>query len=519
MSKFIKKIKLHNFKKFTDFEIKLDENINILVGDNDAGKSSILTAVDLVLNASNSRLVTVGYESLINAKAIKDFLDGERIISRLPEMWVELYLNEQNKEELEGKNNSDDTKCEGIRLSIQPNESMPTELEEFLRESGDTFPFEYYHSTFTTFSGEQYSSYKKILRTTVIDHTKGSDEYALGQFVRNAYEQNLANQEERAKHQANYRAMKTEFTSNRLSELNARVEGDYKFQLKTSSKSNIDTDLTISENGVTLENYGKGQQVVMKAEITLTRSLQKPDVVLIEEPENHLSHVNMSKLIAAIKSNSGQLIISTHSNLISSRLDLKHCILINSNSNVPLKLDDITEETSEYFMKAPPHNVLDFTLSKKVILVEGAAEYILLRRLYEQAKGHLPSEDSVHIIEVGGTAFRRYLEIAKILDIKTAVLRDNDGDSNQVTRYDEWLGDNQKVFTDQDTDNNTFETSFYNSNQVYCDNLFSSNRRTLSVLEYMLKNKTDAAFDILQNYGTDIVIPEYITEAIMWISE
>lgn len=38
---FIRKVKIHNFKCYRDFEITLEEGLNIVVGDNEAGKSTI----------------------------------------------------------------------------------------------------------------------------------------------------------------------------------------------------------------------------------------------------------------------------------------------------------------------------------------------------------------------------------------------------------------------------------------------------------------------------------------------
>lgn len=516
----ITKIKLHNYRKFTDFSVDLGETTNILVGDNDAGKSSILNAVDLTLNASHSKITNIGYENLINVGAIDTFLAGERTFENLPEMWIELYLNEQNTEELNGRNNSDGVTCDGLRLAIKPTEGLRKEIVEFLKESKDTFPFDYYHVSYTTFSGDPYYSYRKYLRSTLIDNTKGSDDYALSEFIKSTYHLNIEGHEERAKHHAGYRAMKADFTSQKLKEINERMDGDYSFRLKTSSKSNLETDLAVAENGVSLENHGKGQQVVMKAELTLKKSKLSPDVVLIEEPENHLSHLNMHKLLETITDNAGQLLISTHSNLISSRLNLQHCILINGNSKEPLRLTGLSDDTSEYFMKAPPHNVLDFVLSKKVILVEGIAEYILTEKFYELTTGRTAVSDNVHIIEVGGTAFKRYLEIAKLLNIKTAVIRDNDGDTDQAAHYNEYTSDLIKVYTDQSEANHTFEVSFYTSNTELCDSLFGEGRRTLGVQEYMLKNKTDVAFEILKAYDEHTVtVPSYITEALKWISE
>lgn len=46
---YIEKVKIKNFKCYRDFEIRLNKGINIVAGDNDAGKSTILEAINLAL--------------------------------------------------------------------------------------------------------------------------------------------------------------------------------------------------------------------------------------------------------------------------------------------------------------------------------------------------------------------------------------------------------------------------------------------------------------------------------------
>ena len=53
------------------------------------------------------------------------------------------------------------------------------------------------------------------------------------------------------------------------------------------------------------------------------------DVLLLEEPENHLSHVHMHKLIDRIRtSEKKQLFIATHSSFIATRLNLKKALIL-----------------------------------------------------------------------------------------------------------------------------------------------------------------------------------------------
>jgi predicted ATP-dependent endonuclease of OLD family len=220
-------------------------------------------------------------------------------------------------------------------------------------------------------------------------------------------------------------------------------------------------------------------------------------------------------------SNSKQLFIATHSSLVSSRLDLKNAILLSSNSNVPLSLSDLDQPTADFFMKAPDNNVLEFVLSKKIILVEGDAEFILIEAMYQKLYGISFDESNVHIISIGGTAFKRYLNLATALDIKTAVIRDNDGDyeKNCKLSYNKYNLDNIKIFADSNNENYTFEVCLYQNNVDLCEKLFSKERKVLSVQDYMLSNKTEAAFKLLKNYSNELVVPNYIQEAFEWIKK
>ena len=58
----ITKIKLHNFKKFKDLILDVNPDINILIGDNESGKSSILQAIDLVARGSRRRVENIGLD-------------------------------------------------------------------------------------------------------------------------------------------------------------------------------------------------------------------------------------------------------------------------------------------------------------------------------------------------------------------------------------------------------------------------------------------------------------------------
>lgn len=56
-------------------------------------------------------------------------------------------------------------------------------------------------------------------------------------------------------------------------------------------------------------------------------------------------------------------------------------------------------------------------------------------------EGRLPIQDGIDVMTVGGVTFKRYLEIAKILNKETAVVTDNDGNIKAITdKYKEYEG-------------------------------------------------------------------------------
>lgn len=518
---YVKKLKLKNFKRFETFSVEMCESLNILVGDNESGKSSIIEAINLVLSGSRSKIETSGLENLFNSSVIASFLSSEKKYEELPSMFVEVYFNEQGNPDLSGNNNSDKIQCDGLKLEVAPNDELSKDIKSILEQDEPVFPFEFYSIRFSTFQGDTYSGYRKYAKHILVDNSQISSEYAIRDYVRNMYNA-YADALEKNLHQNEYRKSKENFKNSVLTDLNNKVP-DYDFSIRNNSKSNLETDLTLTESGISIDNKGKGIQCFIKTKFALSKSEESLEIVLLEEPENHLSLVNMKKLIREIQgSEKKQIIISTHSNLISTRLNLRNSILLNSNSVDPIHLNSVDEETAKFFMKAPDNNILEFVLSKKVILVEGDAEFILMESFFKTVKGTELELSDVHIISVDGTSFKRYLEIAKTLNIKTAVIRDNDGDyqANCVDNYADYDAfEFISVFSETDPDLSTFEKSVYAVNKPICGELFLPGRVSLTPLEYMLKNKAEVSFQLLDKKADSITVPTYIKEAIEWISE
>jgi len=512
----IKKIVLKNFKKFEVLALSCNPDLNVLVGDNEAGKSSVLLAIDLALSGSKSKVETLGLEYLINKFAIDAFFAKGKKAQDLPALSVELFLTDFPDPDLQGRCNSLHENTFGIRFSCEPSDDYGPEIAQVLGSPGDNFPFEFYTIRFCTFSGQPYGGFRRCLEHLLIDSSQINTEYAHREYTRRLF-QACSSVAQRAGLENRYRNSKSTFWKEHLAEINEPLE--LKFWLRTSSKANLETDLQIVKDGMAIESKGKGQQSLIKTEFALRgrKSKQGIDVLLLEEPENHLSHTNMRALVSDIAiSADKQLFISTHNSLICSRLDLRKAILLDRVGN-QATFRDLDEETAKFFCKAPDQNVLEFALSTRVMLVEGNAEYILASALYKNCTGSSLEKDRVHVISVGGTSFKRYMSLAKTLKIRTAVIRDNDGNyqRNCVENYEGFLEDNIMVFSDKDDARRTLEICLYGDNGEACNELFSG--RKVSPLDYMLGNKAEAALALVEKLGSDIRVPNYFKEAMEWI--
>ena len=187
MSIFITKIKLYNFRRFREFVIEPNTKNNILIGDNESGKSTILEAIDLVSGGNNRRVEAIGLDNLLNIEAVTEFINSDRCYADLPKLRVELYLSGASDPSVNGENNSDKIECDGIKLVCEPNEDYKTEITSAMDAQSDYFPYEYYSIRFSTFADQVYTGYKRKLRCAMVNSDNMDSEYATNDFIKRTY--------------------------------------------------------------------------------------------------------------------------------------------------------------------------------------------------------------------------------------------------------------------------------------------------------------------------------------------
>ena len=88
---YIKSLHLEGFKKFISLDVNFNAHMNILVGENEAGKSTILDAIKIVLNQQYRNADKSVLRDLFNTKMIEDFQTNPSI-KTLPRILIEIEL-------------------------------------------------------------------------------------------------------------------------------------------------------------------------------------------------------------------------------------------------------------------------------------------------------------------------------------------------------------------------------------------------------------------------------------------
>ncbi|MBC1945377.1 AAA family ATPase [Listeria booriae] len=524
----IKRMHIHGLKKFKDIDIEFNEKTNILVGENESGKSTILEAINIVLNQQYRNIDKYILKDLMNTSLMNHFYQNPQV-NNLPHITILVELELDNQADVDtiyfrGINDRDKDQFEkfGIQFVCEFDKEFEDELSSEILSG--VIPFEYYKLTWSTFQGTAYNIMKKPLRTISIDNSTADSNSSFNYFNKSLFDNKYSNSDKMKARNGFRNAVDKAF-----GELNLEELGDKRKFGVNSKKTILDNILTVYEESISLENKGKGMENLIKTQIALDKSKNKLDIVLLEEPENHLCHSNLLKMLDEIKKNTteAQLILTTHSNMIASRLDLRNIIWIGSEEAI--SLNNIAQEDAEFFEKADQNGILNLLLSKKIILVEGPTEYMLLPSMYKKTTGRTMEEDLITVISCNGIAYKRYLAIAETAVKKVAVITDNDGKQKVVEEKENYNRTkiSQKMFVDDNLENWTWEVCMFNLNKDYFDenievnatSEYLFNKKSYGrVLGKMLNNKTETAYSIIQDIEK-LKIPEYVKGAFTWINE
>jgi putative ATP-dependent endonuclease of the OLD family len=537
----ISKIIIRNFKCFKDdFTLEFNSGLNVLVGDNDSGKSTILEGINLTLSGmfQGRYLRNDLSEHVFNCEVVKQYLVNPK--SGPPEVLIELYFGGEGIDEYKGDCNSlKDNDAAGVRLSIRLNEQYRDEYSEFVKSRVTGLPIEYYEIIVESFARKVLTVRGISLSAAFIDSTgarfqNGSDAY-VSRIVRDFLED-----KERVTLAKVHREMADSFRQSeevgginlKINQANDLLDGrELSLAVDLAARSAWESNLITCIDQIPFHFVGKGEQSLAKIAIALAhKRARNANVLLIEEPENHLSYSRLNQLIDMVSSSHDekQIVMTTHSSFVANKANLSHLIMLHDGKTT--RLSALAPATSSFFQKLAGYDTLRLLLCKRAILVEGDSDELVVQKAYKLKYGKLPIEQGTDIISVG-TSFLRFLEISEKLKKPVVVVTDNDGNIEALKKkYGKYLEvdatSHIRICFDETVDArdriagesfnfNTLEPRMLDVNGRPAMNeiLAVSFNTDEDLLSHMHSNKTECALKIF-NTDKPVQFPSYIKEAI-----
>lgn len=536
-SMMIKKLLIKNYKSIEEVVIEIRSDVNIFVGENDSGKSTILEAISIVSTGNlNGRSFEKQIKAnLFNQKTREKYitsLKSKKQVQSPPVIIIEAYLDIEDAA-FTGTNNELRENCAGIRMELAFDSEYSDIYKQMLKnEEIYDIPIEFYTVSYHYFKGTPVVYRYAPVKGTFIDTTRKDYSYIMDKFVTSNIATYLTTKEQTDLSTA-YRKSRHAFQENavvkqlNLSMKNVKVnERSVAVDLREDNIDEWKHQMSIIVESIPFENIGFGTQNSIKIELAIKNSKEQVNLIMMEEPENNLSYTNTTRLIDHIIQSEGkQIFISTHSSYIANKLNLGNIFLL---YNGKIKsMSELPDEAKRYFTKLPGYDTLRAVLAEKVILVEGPTDELIIQRGYLDEYGKLPIEDGIDVIVVDSLAFKRYCDIAVLLKKKMVIVTDNDGNiqKNINEKYSEYLDKTNLVFIYEENEMlNTIEPSVLEVNckngnptetfkKVISKNGSMKNKSKQEVLNFMTKNKAEWALRVLESEDK-INYPEYIKDAI-----
>lgn len=211
----IKKIVIHNYKLFDNFCLELNPDINVIVGDNEAGKSTILEAINLALTKRlNGRFIENELSPfLFNSEVAQDFIEkfnkGEN--PEIPSIFIELYFDDDPKlAKIKGTINSLRENCPGIKIEITYNNDFSDEYEALKKEKISLVPIEYFKVSWLSFADKALMPKSIPIGVSFIDATTIRLQSGTDYYLQNIINEGL-DDKKRVELAVAYRKLKEDF--------------------------------------------------------------------------------------------------------------------------------------------------------------------------------------------------------------------------------------------------------------------------------------------------------------------
>jgi AAA ATPase domain len=222
----IKKVVIKNYRCLKDTTVDLNAHLNILVGNNECGKSTFLEAVHLALSGLlNGRSVhTELHSHLFNSDITTDYIQALKTSPKQPpSILIELYIADVAAvSRLKGRNNSLKQDAPGLKILVEFNEDFKTEYATYIADPSlvKSIPVEYYVVRWRDFADNEVTARSIPIKPCFIDASTIRNNNAASRYILDTVKEGLSKKQQ-VDLALSYRMMKDRFlTEKKVADIN-----------------------------------------------------------------------------------------------------------------------------------------------------------------------------------------------------------------------------------------------------------------------------------------------------------
>ena len=479
MAIMIKQVRIENFRSLASIDVQLGMT-NVLIGQNNSGKSNFLKAIDIALNGNRTIseqdiFIKEGERLTSDKVAVIDVLivpiDNTKQDKHFSDFWTGVFTDkwittDETSGDFVGVRTiiSFDIKRNDYSLTRKPIKEWNASMVETVCGKKQQFGIdivEYLNSFFMDAHRDVSDDIKnkKSYFGRATSLTDLSDELVEklekqlndvnGEIIKNipALQQTSDKISAIGKTLGNYSsAVQIEPLTRKINDLHKGMDVTY--------KDGVSASFSISQHGLGTRSWISfltlGAYVDWFSEKIKTDDAEAESFVMLtmEEPEAHLHPQAQRQLYSQIVAFNGQKIVSTHSPNVLAQAEMSDIIHFYKNDGetnaVRFKLGDYTTEEINRIKREVINTRGELLFSSALVLCEGITEEQALPIYFKEYFGMEPIFCGVNVIGIGGQNYKSFLKLIKDFSIKWFIF--SDGETNTLKTVKKAV----KIMTDSD---------------------------------------------------------------------
>lgn len=468
----ISRVVIKNFRTFRALDVKLNEQVSYIIGENNVGKSAIVRAIQLCLDVSlpsmHRSLIREDINSAIDISSPNQVLVGVELVD---------FEDKLNEEALVSTWKMGPDRAR-IFYRFRPKPSVREQLESGALAAGDLTIEDYAWELrgggdpaadlasiewndegvgeAVRFSDLQ--SFLMITMPALRDVENDLRNARLSPLIKLIEASNIDEDEQNALIAILDKANSDIEQSPSVAAIANAIDGRFKavsgpafemdatLGLSAATFRGILRNLKVLLSDLSLSSFepgrnGLGMNNILYVSILFEYLIRRVEaakssgqLLVIEEPEAHLHPQLQAALVNALEALGVQVIVTTHSTQITSQAKLSSMVVLSKQENGAISASSVSENVAldadavadlERYLDSTKSNLL---FARKVMLVEGPAELFLIPALINEVWGVNLERAGISIIAIHGVHFDVYTRLFRMgcLEKKCAIVADAD---------------------------------------------------------------------------------------------